>query len=264
VHRPRYDDWSLPKGKLRRGEHPLAAAGREVVEETGVRPAVGLRLPSTRYRVLLGGEFVDKTVDYWAMNAVEEGWFAANSEVDGVSWFPVDDALDRLTYDHDRPVVARLAALPVVTGTIVLMRHAPAGKRNEWPGPDIQRPLDETGRERAQALAGLLVWFAPERFFSAAPLRCVKTVAPAATRLGLPVQVEPDFNESADPETAAARLRALAAAGGSTVVCSQGGLIPGLLAALTGEPGSALRTPKGEGWVLSFHDAEVVQHDQLP
>ena len=264
VHRPRYDDWSLPKGKLRRGEHPLVAAGREVLEETGVRPAVGPRLPSTRYRVLLGGEFVDKTVDYWAMNAAEEGWFAANSEVDGVSWFTVPDALDRLTYDHDRPVVARLAALPVLTGTIVLLRHATAGRRSAWPGPDEQRPLDEAGHERARALADLLVWFAPHRFVSAGPLRCVQTVDPAAARMGLPVQVESDFNESADPEAAVARLRALATEGGATVVCSQRGLIPGLLAILRGEAKSELRTPKGEGWVISFHGADPVQHDRLP
>ena len=274
VHRPRYDDWSLPKGKLRRGEHPLVAAGREVLEETGVRPAVGPRLPSTRYRVQLGDELVDKKVDYWAMNVVEEGWFAANSEVDGVSWFEVPDALDRLTYDHDRPVVARLAALPVVTATVVLVRHATAGRRSAWPGPDEQRPLDEAGHERARTLADLLVWFAPDRFVSAGPLRCVQTIDAAASRMSLPVQVESDFNEAADPDEAAARLRALATGGGATVVCSQGGLIPGLLAALLGEAASAslradhqtqaLRTPKGEGWVISFHGADPVQHDRLP
>jgi 8-oxo-dGTP diphosphatase len=264
VHRPRYDDWSLPKGKLRRGEHPLMAAGREVLEETGVRPAIGPRLPSTSYRVHLAGELVDKTVDYWAMNAVAEGGFAANSEVDGVSWLDVEHAIGRLTYDHDRPVVARLAGVPVVTATVVLVRHATAGKRSAWSGPDEERPLDEVGRDRARALAGLLVWFNPQRFVSAAPRRCVQTVAPAATRVGRPVDVEPDFNESADPADAAARRRALAADGVSTVVCSQGGLIPGLLAALTGAAEPALRTPKGEGWVISFHGTDPVQHDRLP
>jgi 8-oxo-dGTP diphosphatase len=264
VHRPRYDDWSLPKGKLRRGEHPLMAAGREVLEETGVRPAVGPRLPSTSYRVQLAGELVDKTVDYWAMNAVAEGGFAATSEVDGLSWLEVDDAIARLTYDHDRPVVARLAGLPVVTGTVVLVRHATAGKRSAWSGPDERRPLNDAGRDRARALARLLAWFNPQRFVSAAPRRCVQTIAPAATRVGLPVHVEPDFNESVDPAQAAGRLRALAADEVSTVVCSQGGLIPGLLAALTGAPEPTLRTPKGEGWVISFHGAEPVQHDRLP
>ncbi|MGE5829369.1 MAG: NUDIX hydrolase, partial [Micromonosporaceae bacterium] len=101
VHRPRYDDWSLPKGKLRRREHPLVAACREVLEETGVRPAAGPRLPSTSYPVRLNGQTVQKHVDYWAMMMIAEGGFTPGAEVDAVQWLPVPDALDRLSYKHD-------------------------------------------------------------------------------------------------------------------------------------------------------------------
>lgn len=264
VHRPRYDDWSLPKGKLRRGEHPLTAAGREVLEETGVRPAVGPRLPSVTYPVLLDRRVVTKTVDYWAMNAVVDGGFAANAEVDDLSWLDLEQAEARLTYDHDRRVVARFAALPRVTGVVVLVRHATAGKRSLWHGADADRPLDPAGRGRARDLAGLLIWFAPSRFVSATPRRCVQTLVQAAARLGLRVDLDPAFDEAADPVAAAGRLRELGATGGSTVVCSQGGLMPGLLAALTGDDESRFRTDKGEGWVLSLSGAEPVQCDRLP
>jgi 8-oxo-dGTP diphosphatase len=105
VHRPKYDDWSLPKGKLSEGESHRDAAAREVLEETGLRCTIGPELPSTRYRDHLGRL---KVVRYWAMEA-QGGEFAANHEVDEARWLPLDEAPDALTYDHDRAV---LAAVP--------------------------------------------------------------------------------------------------------------------------------------------------------
>ena len=81
MHRPRYDDWSLPKGKLHAGELPLAAAVREVAEETGVRPVVGRRLPTQRVRARPGPQ----DVDYWAMTPAD-GTFVATDEVDSLRW----------------------------------------------------------------------------------------------------------------------------------------------------------------------------------
>jgi 8-oxo-dGTP diphosphatase len=101
VHRPRYGDWSLPKGKADAGESDADCARREVWEETGLTCVLGRELPSTRYRDNKGR---DKVVRYWAMEPVE-GSFTPNSEIDEVRWLPVDDALPLLTYDHDRPVV---------------------------------------------------------------------------------------------------------------------------------------------------------------
>jgi 8-oxo-dGTP diphosphatase len=101
VHRPRYDDWSLPKGKADRGESDAACALREVREETGLACVLGAELPSTRYRDNKGR---DKLVRYWAMEPVS-GSFAPNAEIDEIRWLPVGEVIDLLSNDHDRPVV---------------------------------------------------------------------------------------------------------------------------------------------------------------
>jgi 8-oxo-dGTP diphosphatase len=102
IHRPRYDDWSLPKGKLERGEGFEAAALRETEEEIGVRGALGPELPSARYADHKGRS---KVVRYWLMEA-GGGGFEPNDEVDELRWLAPDDALDALTYARDRDVLA--------------------------------------------------------------------------------------------------------------------------------------------------------------
>src|SRR5690242_6566730 len=90
VHRPKYDDWSLPKGKLDGGEHALQAAVREVGEETGLTVVVGRRSLRTQYALEDG----DKQVDYWLQQAVA-GEFEPNSEVDELRWLSLDDAAEQ-------------------------------------------------------------------------------------------------------------------------------------------------------------------------
>jgi 8-oxo-dGTP diphosphatase len=101
VHRPRYDDWSFPKGKLDPGEGFLDAAVREVREETGLEVEVGDELASVRYRDHKGRP---KLVRYWRMRAVG-GTFEPNDEVDEVRWLPADEAQALLTYPHDRALL---------------------------------------------------------------------------------------------------------------------------------------------------------------
>ena len=104
VHRPRYDDWSLPKGKLHIGESFAAAAVREVIEETGVVCRLGRELGTVRYRDRNGRP---KVVRYWLMHPTDERPFRANDEVDEAPWLPVRDAMAVLTYSHDQDLVRR-------------------------------------------------------------------------------------------------------------------------------------------------------------
>jgi 8-oxo-dGTP pyrophosphatase MutT (NUDIX family) len=106
VHRPRYDDWSLPKGKLTSGESSLEAAVREVAEETGFVCEVGAELPEVRYTDHHGRP---KRARYWAMRVVE-GAFVVNDEVDAIRWEGVKEAAVCLTYAHDAAVIDALAA----------------------------------------------------------------------------------------------------------------------------------------------------------
>jgi 8-oxo-dGTP pyrophosphatase MutT (NUDIX family) len=103
VHRPRYDDWSLPKGKCGEGESDVDCALREVEEETGLACRLGAELPSTHYTDNKGRP---KTVRYWAMEPLGDGVeFTPNTEIDEIRWLPAPDAVKLLSYDHDRPVV---------------------------------------------------------------------------------------------------------------------------------------------------------------
>jgi 8-oxo-dGTP pyrophosphatase MutT (NUDIX family)/phosphohistidine phosphatase SixA len=270
VHRPRYDDWSLPKGKLVRGEHPLTAAVREVREETGMQATVGRPLGRLRYpQTGPGGEPVDKVVHYWAMRA-DDGEFVANDEVDRLVWLPPTAALEQLSYQRDRRPVRRLLELPTDTTPVLLVRHARAGQRRQWQGADADRPLDTAGQRQAMLLRDLLTLFGPARVHSAPPLRCVQTVSPLADRLGLAVQEEPALSDSAasgGTGQAVRRLRAIAAAGQCAVVCSQGGTIP----AVVGELGhhdrvrtGALLARKASVWALFFTGERLRAAGYLP
>jgi 8-oxo-dGTP diphosphatase len=105
VHRPRYDDWSLPKGKLRPGEDWLDGALREVEEETGLRAEPLEELEPARYPDRKGR---DKLVRWWSMRALD-GSFEPNDEVDELRWLAPAEAIELLDYDHDRRLVARVA-----------------------------------------------------------------------------------------------------------------------------------------------------------
>jgi 8-oxo-dGTP pyrophosphatase MutT (NUDIX family)/phosphohistidine phosphatase SixA len=265
VHRPRYGDWSLPKGKLDEGEHPLRAAVREVAEETDARAVPQVRLPTIRYR----SEGRPKAVDYWSMRVVATGGFQPGTEVDDIRWLPLDAAARLVSYPHDAEVLAAFAALPPVTGTVLLVRHAAAGKRGTWTGPDNGRPLDAEGWARAQVLAGLVALVRPARLLSASARRCVQTLDPAAALLDLPIEVVGDFDEPRTGQqlaecvlAGAARLTALAVAGEPVAVCSQGKVIPGMLTLLTGRTDD-FTTPKGGGWLLAFAADRLLAADPL-
>jgi 8-oxo-dGTP diphosphatase len=258
VHRPRYDDWTLPKGKLLPGEPELVAAVREVGEEVGARVAVQQRIGTVRYLV---GD-TRKKVTYWAMRYIG-GDFVPNHEVDEIEWLGIASAHQRLTYDVDRAVLESFAASPVADSIIVLVRHAKAGKRTDWNGDDRLRPLDPTGVLQATELAAQLALFAPTRIYSADLVRCVQTVEPLAAALDLHVRAEPVFADESyesGPHGTQNALLALAKPGKVTVVCSQGLTIPALIDDL-GPGVRSSETRKGAWWVLTIVDGDVIAAD---
>lgn len=250
VHRERYGDWSLPKGKRKPGELALATAIREAGEETGSQVAATRRLGRIRYQV----DGVDKLVRYWAMRHVD-GKFASSDEVDAMEWLEPAAAKKRLSYAGDRKMLTAFTAADRATSVLLFIRHAKAGKRSEWDGPDELRPLERTGRTQAQAIAEFGGLFEPIRIVSAQPLRCQQTVQPLAARLGLAVDVDPAFSDSQsdrDPDGSQAALERLVAGGHPVAVCSQGDTLQRLL----GRP-----TAKAGMWVLGTRDAQIVSTD---
>lgn len=265
VHRPRYKDWSLPKGKANRGETPPMTAHREVLEETGFRTVLGRRLTTVRYAVATG----PKMVEYFAARAIG-GDFVPNREVDKLRWLTPDDARGLVTYEFDRAVLDTFERQPTTVSSVVLVRHARAGVRESWDGPDERRPLDAKGRRQAAALRLELAPFGPCSVFSAPVERCRSTVAGLAKDHGLAVQLEPVLGEDSyreNPAGARRMLSALGAAGEPAVVCSQGGVIPGVVKSLASRADlkiGATSTPKSAYWVLTFDGPDLVQADPHP
>jgi 8-oxo-dGTP pyrophosphatase MutT (NUDIX family)/phosphohistidine phosphatase SixA len=253
VHRQRYDDWSLPKGKLDHGETIPACAVREVVEETGYSCVLGRHLRQVSYAV----REVPKTVDYYAAEAVS-GSFAANDEVDELRWLPVAEASPLLTYEPDRLVLKEFARLPADLLLVLLVRHAKAGKRSEWDGDDDLRPLSDAGWRQAAALRSLLPLWSPARVHTAPRVRCADTVRSVAEDLSVEMLDEPRLSEEGywpDPEAGLVRLLEIAADEGRAVVSSQGGVIPSVvqtLAELGGLRLDEIPSKKGSAWVLAF------------
>ena len=111
IHRPKYDDWSLPKGKLDPGEDDQTAALREIHEETAHQGEILDDLGEIRYEVTKRGAISKKVVRYFTMRVIQRGEFVPNDEVDELRWLPADEVETLLSYDRDREVLGRYAAL---------------------------------------------------------------------------------------------------------------------------------------------------------
>ena len=236
IHRPRYDDWSLPKGKLAPGESTIDGAVREVLEETGFRVRVGRPLGEVRYTKSSGSSVRPKVVRYWAMEA-EGGSFSPSREVDELRWLDIDSARKLLTRPLDVKVLDRFVRGPKLSGYVLLLRHGRAGVRSSWEGDDRRRPLDELGMRQAEELVRLLSRFEVEEIISADFDRCVQTVLPLSEAIGVPIREEELFSELGYPaheEEAIHLVRKLGESLSTTVVCSQGDVIPDLLQRLAG------------------------------
>ena len=270
IHRPRYDDWSLPKGKLAAGESDLEGAVREVLEETGFHVRVGRPLGETRYDKAGPTGIRPKVVRWWAMQA-EEGAFSPTREVDRLEWMSLADASTRLTRPTDRDVLERFARGATPTRVVLLVRHASAGSPSAWIGDDRERPLDECGVAQADELVRTLSRFEVGSIVAADVRRCIETVAPLADAIGVTVEPLPVLSEIGYPgreEEAVALLRSQGDAQHDAVACSQGDVIPDLLARLAAADGYPMETPiqsrKGSAWALSIDvDGRLVAADHL-
>ena len=260
VHRPRYDDWSLPKGKLDPGEHLLACAVREVEEETGQRVVLDRPLPTQLYEV----NGTPKRVRYWAARADDDAppW-PGTQEVDLVEFLPVAEAVRRLTHARDVEIVNALSSNEIQTVPFVVLRHTKAIERSLWTGPDAQRPLNDRGSRDALALVAPFAALGLTRVVTSDAVRCVETVRPYLGLAGARLELQPVLFEEghpveeghpATPHGAERLARALLADGARTVVCSHRPVLPELIAAAVDQASEVLPGPPLEpGDFLVFH-----------
>jgi 8-oxo-dGTP diphosphatase len=259
VHRPRYDDWSLPKGKLLDGESFQEAAAREVREETGLECRIGVELPSSSYT---DHEGRSKVVRFWSMESADGLPLHPTGEVDEARWFGLSEARAALTYERDREV---LDAVVNADAPAYLVRHAKAGDRDAWSGDDGARPLSKSGRRQAKALVRVLSSRPVERIVSSPAERCLETVRPLAEQRGLSIESRDELLEGA---SLPGLLGVLDEARSTPVVlCAHGDLIPEAVedyeargATVPSERG----WKKGSIWVLEREAGLVVRATYIP
>lgn len=244
VHRPRYKDWSWPKGKLEPREPAAAAAVREVAEELGQDVVLGVPLPPLRYKLPEGGT---KRVRYWAaqvagrpeavaLRARPPATPAGHDEIDRTRWLDVDAAAARLTRPSDRkPLDALVEAHEkgrLDTRALVVVRHAAARKRSLWGGTEADRPLTSTGLRQAAGLVPLLSAFGVTQVVTSEWERCAATVLRYAQATGTVARLEPVLTESAHedhPARVAAIVAELVGAGEDAVLCTHRPVLPTVL-----------------------------------
>ncbi|WP_349829650.1 NUDIX hydrolase [Brevibacterium litoralis] len=239
VHRPRYNDWSWPKGKVDPGETLPETAVREVEEETGYRVHLGLPLPAARYTV---GRHLTKHVAYWSAE-VPEGTtrheVADPKEIDRVEWFPVAEARGRLTLFSDREQLEKVEHA-YGTGSLrawplLVVRHGKAFPRSKWHETESLRPLLALGTRQALALVGLLTSWPIGRVVSSPWKRCVATVRPLAAALGMQMKKNANLSEKAQrnkPEKTARSIEKMLHKGKPTVMCTHRPVLPTVLEVL--------------------------------
>jgi broad specificity phosphatase PhoE/8-oxo-dGTP pyrophosphatase MutT (NUDIX family) len=264
IHRPRYDDWSLPKGKVDPGETEPVTAVREVFEETGYQVHLGMRITTVSYPIEQGM----KKVRYWAACSLG-GSFTPNGEVDDLVWLPVPAAVKKLSYSQDRKVLRRFAKQPMDTQTVLVVRHGTAGSKSRFKGDDTKRPLDKKGRAQAEALVSQLLAFGATDVYAADRLRCHQTVEPVAEELGVVICNEPSLTEEAyaeNPKRGRRRVLQIAALKRTPVICTQGKVIPDLIGWWCDRDGvrpDKSRNRKGSTWVLSLSGGRLVAADHI-
>lgn len=236
IHRPKYDDWSWPKGKLDDGEAIAECAVREVREEIGLRITLGLPLAATAYSV----KQRTKVVYYWAAAADSEAEVIPDgSECDEVRWVSAKQAMGMLSNPSDAaPLLDLIAAHKdghLEAKPFILVRHAKAKPRSKWTRAEGDRPLAATGRRQAQAVSRLLEAWGPGHVASSPWMRCVQTVAPYVTVNQLKLSTVRAVTEHAahrHPKRAAKAVQKLLDKNRSQVLCTHRPVLPTVLKVL--------------------------------
>jgi 8-oxo-(d)GTP phosphatase len=266
IHRPRYDDWSLPKGKVEEGETSLRCAFREVMEETGITPRFGRELGTVEYEEI-GGL---KRVKYWSAKAPKNHpEFEVNEEVDEIRWLMPNEALALATHQSDKEIVESFLTTEPHTDTLIILRHTKALERGDWDDDDSKRTLDERGFLQAEALIEHLQPFSLDEIYSSNYIRCVQTVTPLGQARDLKITEIPNLNEEnfeADPERSISFANAVKQDEKNILICSHNPVIPTMLRGILNtklKNKDLIKLEPGDAWIVHRVRGEIVALDFL-
>jgi 8-oxo-dGTP diphosphatase len=265
VHRPRYDDWSLPKGKIDENETPLACAYREVFEETGIKARFTRQLGSVEYE----DNGTQKRVKYWVAQALGTSDFVANEEVDQLRWLKPSDSIELATHQSDKEMIERFLEIEGPTDTLIILRHAKALERGDWDSDDSLRTLNESGLAQAKSLIDHLAPFGIDEIYTSDFTRCVQTVSPLGESRGLVVSKVPSLNEAtfeSDPERSISFANALKQDERNILICSHNPVIPTMLRGILNtklKNKDLIKLEPGDAWLVHRVKGEIVALDYL-
>ena len=264
IHRPRYGDWSLPKGKLDANETMIGCAYREVMEETGHSAIFGPEIGDATYVV----DGVTKLVKYWSAQAVGEPTGKPNPvEVDQILWLSPAEAHKKLTLDDDRSIVDFFLEFGTGTTALILLRHAKAIKREDWDGDDGDRPLGNLGQIQAKRLLSKYLPYAIKEVHSSDAMRCIETIEPMTRALQMHPIFSSDLSEyrfAKDKEVALDYAQDLMIRNQNAIICSHNPILPKVLKKLIGKKNFKELDQKlepAEAWVLHHRDGEIIAID---
>ncbi|WP_346844838.1 NUDIX hydrolase [uncultured Rothia sp.] len=246
IHRPHYDDWSWPKGKVDEGETVPEAAIREVREEVGLNVTLGVPLAVTSYKVKQG----HKDVYYWAAQVDPTHKAQADGkEVDKLRWVTPKEARKLLTNKTDTNPLDALEKLwkdgDLATRTVIIVRHAKAKPRSSWSAAEGERPLAATGKRQALAVCRLILSWMPQKVYSSPWVRCMQTVANYQKQMGIQIKTKSAVTEAhhkRHPKRAAKVVNSLFEKEQSTLLCTHRPVLPTVLEVLADRTNKYLAT----------------------
>jgi 8-oxo-dGTP diphosphatase len=265
VHRPKYRDWSFPKGKCEEGESLIQTAYRETLEETGFRTRFSRCLGNITYNTLDG----IKEVTYWVAKYLEKVREPDHSEIDESLWLNIDEARNVLTNESDKEMFDRFSKMDLDSKVLILLRHGKALPRTEWAEDDLSRPLDAIGTQQAEKIVENLVPFQIEEIHSSSAVRCYETITPIAKRLSLNYF----FTDSLSEEVYVAKegrvfkyIDRLLVDNLTTLVCSHNPILPHYLQFKLSKQGFNITDTflkPGDAWIVHHIANEIIAVDKI-
>ena len=266
IHRPRYDDWSFPKGKVEAGESEIGCAFREVLEETGFETIFGPELCTIEYLV----DGTTKTVRYWSAQAIGEAKGVMDpQEVDQLIWVTVSDGYEKLSRKDDKAVLKNFEKFGIDTTPLILLRHGKAIAREEWQGDDGDRPLAQLGQIQSMRMLAKYLPYGITEIHTSDAVRCYETVAPMARSLSLDMIYWSELSEYAfekDKKAAINVVNDIIESESHAIVCGHNPVIPGIVAKFIGKKNFKELDHglmPGEAWILHHRDGEILAIDWM-